>query len=71
MLDDNKPDFDLRRERAGGLDPYAPDLSGRGVLDVLRQKQSDSELAGAHEVRDPRVWRLSPCGRPARGDDRK
>jgi hypothetical protein len=35
---------------------------GRGILDELREVQSDSEFARAHEIRNARVGRMLGIG---------
>ena len=44
------------------FDPHAPELPGRRVLDVVRQKQADANLPCAGQVRDPRVGHLLRLG---------
>jgi glutamate/aspartate transport system substrate-binding protein len=56
-----------------GHDPGCkrPQLAGCRVLGVLRRKQRDPDLAGLHEVRDPRVADRRRCGERERRQDRR
>jgi hypothetical protein len=56
-------DFEARRERATDFQtkdsrPNPPYLTGFGILGVLRQEQSNPNLAALHEVGDPWVETL-------------
>src|SRR6266508_826286 len=50
------------RKRQSNLYPYTLYLASRRVLDVLRQKQADANLAGLNEVGEPGVGDLLRVG---------
>ena len=67
MFHDDELNAEMPGKCARCFDPHAPELPGRRVLDVLRQKQADADLPRARQVcacqlRDPRVGRLLRLG---------
>jgi hypothetical protein len=58
MFEQDRLNPDARRERTSDLYPYALQLAGCRILDVLRRKQSNSKISSLGQVGNPRVGEL-------------